>query len=268
MTSLPTRLAALVGRFGAGLFLLYMAVPILVPVIYSFSRSWQGILPEGFTLDAYRKVLSGDHYVSATLLSFQVAGSAMALVVLTSVPAAWGVYRSRSRLARLARASLQIFPMVAGPLILAVGYLLAFNRPPFDFAGTVWIIVAGHAALGFPFMFRAVLADMESLRLEQLVEAAHLCGAPWGSIWRRVLLPNLAGSIISGGLIVFALSFGEFEIAKMVGGFGFRTLPVLLFQSLREDFRTAAAVASILVYVAVIGLIGVSLLRARQNSRG
>jgi ABC-type spermidine/putrescine transport system permease subunit II len=116
-------------------------------------------------------------------------------------------------------------------------------------------------------MFRAVLADMETLALDRLTEAARVCGAPWWTVWLRVLGPNLAGSVISGGLIVFALSFGEFEIAKMVGGFGFRTLPVLLFQSLREDFRTASAVAAILVYVAVLGLIAVSLLRARTTAR-
>lgn len=257
------------GRLAAGLlaalFLLYMAAPVAIPVVYSFSKLWQGILPQGFTLDAYRKVLSGTQHLPAILLSFQVAGLALLTVAVTAVPAAWGVYRAAGPGARAVRQALQVFPMVAGPLILAVGYLLTFNRPPFDFSGTVWIIVAGHAALGFPFMFRAVLADMEARGLARLVEAAQVCGAPWPAIWGRVLVPNLAGSVVSGGLIVFALSFGEFEIAKMVGGFGFRTLPVLLFQSLREDFRTAAAVASILVYVAVLGLIAVSLLRGRAQ---
>lgn len=260
-----TRLVRFVAVLLAGLFLLYMAVPIVIPVVYSFATVWQGLLPEGFTLRSYENVLSRDHYLPAIFLSFQVATSALVIVGLIAVPAAWGIYRSHSNLAGAVRQALQIFPMVAGPLILAVGYLLTFNRPPFDFSGTMWIIVVGHAALGFPFMFRAVLAEMESLGLDRLVEAARVCGAPWPAIWARVLLPNLAGSVISGGLIVFALSFGEFEIAKMVGGFGFRTLPVLLFQSLREDFRTAAAVASILVYVAVLGLLAVSLLRARRG---
>jgi putative spermidine/putrescine transport system permease protein len=260
-----TLLRALGGLIAAA-FIAYMMVPIALPVIYSFSSVWQGILPEGLTLDSYRKVLAGAQYVPAIALSFQVALSALLLVAVLAVPAAWGVYRARSPLAAVMRQALLIFPMVAGPLILAVGYLLTFNRPPFDFSGTVWIIVAGHAALGFPFMFRAVLADMETLALDRLTEAARVCGAPWWTVWFRVLVPNLAGSVISGGLIVFALSFGEFEIAKMVGGFGFRTLPVLLFQSLREDFRTASAVAAILVYVAVLGLIAVSLLRARTTA--
>ncbi len=257
MSSLPRRLGAVI----AGAFLLYMTLPILAPVIFSFSTVWQGILPEGFTIDTYRNVLGTRKFTSALLLSFQVAGLVVAIALSLAVTSAWGIYMSRGPLGRSLRILLQVFPMVAGPLILAVGYLLTYNQPPIDISGTLWIIVAGHVSLGFPFVFRAVLSEMESRDLRGLAEAGAICGAGPIAIWTRIILPNLAGSIISGSLIVFAISFGEFEIAKMVGGFDFRTLPVMLFQSLREDFRTSSAVASILVYVALLGLLGISLLR-------
>jgi ABC-type sulfate transport system permease component len=49
----------------------------------------------------------------------------------------------------------------------------------------------------------------------------------------------------------------------MVAGFGTVTLPLLLFQSLREDFRAASAVASVLLYTTLLALAGLTLLRRR-----
>ncbi len=69
--------------------------------------------------------------------------------------------------------------------------------------------------------------------------------------------------MLSGGLVAFAISMGEFEVTSMVAGFGTVTLPLLLFQSLREDFRAASAVASLLLYVTLLALLGLTFLRRR-----
>lgn len=258
-------IAGLLSRGGIAALGVYMAAPVLVPIVYSFSQVWQGVLPEGFTFQWYAEVLSSDRYLSAIVMSFQVAFSAVFTTIALGVPAAYGIYRSKSRAGKLLRQVFQVFPMVAGPLILGISYVSAFNRAPLDFAGTLWLIVLGHAALGFPFMFRIVLAEFENLRLDTLVDAAMTCGAKSVATWLHVIGPNILGSVASGSMIVFAISFGEFEVAKMVGGFNLNTMPVLLFESLRREFHYAAVISAILIYVAFAGLLCVSLLRARMK---
>ncbi|MDM7325107.1 MAG: ABC transporter permease subunit, partial [Thermus sp.] len=96
-----------------------------------------------------------------------------------------------------------------------------------------------------------------------LMEAAQASGA---SLWPRlryVLFPNLLPAVLSGSLVVFAISMGEFEVTSVVAGFGTITLPLLLFQSLREDFRAASAVASLLLYITLLALFGITWARRR-----
>ncbi|TFU26545.1 ABC transporter permease [Thermus tengchongensis] len=245
------------------LFLLYLLLPMLAPVVYSFSRLWLGVLPEGFTLEGYARILRDPEYLEAALLSLRIALLAVLLNVLVGVPTAYVAHLWAGRGGEGLRRLLQVLPLLVPPLVVGLGFLLAFNRPPLALSGTLWIVVLGHAALGFPFFFRTVYAGLAGLEVRLLMEAAQASGAGLGARLRYVLLPNLLPAVLSGALVAFAISMGEFEVTSMVAGFGTITLPLLLFQSLREDFRSASAVASALLYVTLLALVGLTLLRRR-----
>ncbi|GAB5602335.1 2-aminoethylphosphonate ABC transport system, membrane component PhnV [Thermus sp. FJN-A] len=244
-------------------FLLYLLLPMVAPVVYSFSRMWLGLLPEGFTLDWYRKIFTDPKYLEAALLSLRVAALAVFLNVLVGVPTAYVAYTWSGGVGEGLRRLLQVLPLLVPPLVVGLGFLLAFNRPPLALSGTLWIVVLGHAALGFPFFFRTVYAGLSGLEVRLLMEAAQASGAGLWARMRYVLLPNLLPAVLSGSLVAFAISMGEFEVTSMVAGFGTVTLPLLLFQSLREDFRAASAVASLLLYATLLALVGLTLFRRR-----
>ena len=77
------------GWLGFALFLLYLLLPMLAPVIYSFSLVWLGLLPEGFTLAWYQRILTDPQYLEGALLSLRIALLAVALNVLVGVPTAY-----------------------------------------------------------------------------------------------------------------------------------------------------------------------------------
>jgi putative spermidine/putrescine transport system permease protein len=245
------------------LFLLYLILPMLAPLVYSFSRVWLGVLPEGFTLDWYRRILQDPRYVEAAWLSLRVALLAVLINILVGVPTAYVAHMETGRTGEGLRRLFQVLPLLVPPLVVGLGFLLAFNRPPLALSGTLWIVVLGHAALGFPFFFRTVYAGLASLEVRLLMEAARASGAGLWPRMRHVLLPNLLPAVLSGSLVAFAISMGEFEVTSMVAGFGTITLPLLLFQSLREDFRAASAVASVLLYLTLLALFGLTLFRRR-----
>lgn len=253
----------LLGWFLFIFFLLYLLLPMLAPVVYSFSQMWLGLLPEGFTLAWYRRVFTDPKYLEGAWLSLRIALLAVAINVLVGVPTAYVAHTWSGRVGEGIRRLLQVLPLLVPPLVVGLGFLLAFNRPPLALSGTFWIVVLGHAALGFPFFFRTVYAGLAGIDVRLLMEAAQASGAGLWARLRHVLLPNLLPAVLSGGLVAFAISMGEFEVTSMVAGFGTVTLPLLLFQSLREDFRAASAVASLLLYVTLLALLGLTFLRRR-----
>jgi len=112
-------------------------------------------------------------------------------------------------------------------------------------------------------MFRNTLAAFRTIDERVLSEAAASLGA---NLWQRlrfVIIPNVWPGIMVGALLVFAISIGEFETTSMVAGFSAQTLPLQLFQQIRNDMRIASAISAFLVYVSLLAFIGMTYLSAR-----
>jgi putative spermidine/putrescine transport system permease protein len=112
-------------------------------------------------------------------------------------------------------------------------------------------------------MFRNIDASLRTIDEITLSEAAASLGASFLQRMRRVIIPNIMPGILSGSLLVFAISFGEFEVTSMVAGFKTRTLPLVLFQQLRDDFRAASAMAAFLVYISLSALLVITTLQRK-----
>ena len=238
--------------------ILYILVPILMPVIFSFSTFWQDILPVGFTLQWYEAIVRKSQNQSALIVSLVIASEAVLLTMLISVPAAYALSRLKSPFGRTLNSLSMVVPLVFPPVIVGTALAQSFSRPPLSLTGSVTMVVIAHTLVGFPFMFRNTLAAFATINEKDLSEAAASLGA---NLWRRllhVILPNVMPGILTGAMLVFAISIGEFEVTSMVAGFSAQTLPMRLFQQMRNDMRSAGAMSALLVYVSVLAVLGLS----------
>lgn len=243
--------------------ILYIILPLLVPLIFSFSTRWTDILPEGFTTQWYRRILSRPAYYRALITSLFVAMNAVVIDICISVPAAYAINRLGGHVGNWIRNTFKIFPLIFPPIVVGVGFLLGFNRPPLAWSGSLTLTIFAHATLGFPFMFRNVLASFQTMDERTLSEAAASLGA---NLWQRfwyILIPNIVPGILSGSLLTFAISMGEFEVTLMIAGFGWKTLPLLLYRSLIDDVRMASAISGILVTTSLLAFLGMTLISIR-----
>jgi putative spermidine/putrescine transport system permease protein len=234
------------------LLILYILVPILMPIIFSFSTFWQDILPVGFTLQWYEGIARKSQNYSALVVSLLIAFQAVLLTAAISIPAAYALNRLKSPLGRSLYSLSTVLPMVFPPVIIGTALAQSFSRPPLALTGTVTMVVIAHTLVGFPFMFRNTLASFATINEKELSEAAASLGA---NIWQRflyVIIPSVIPGILTGGMLVFAVSIGEFEVTSMVAGFTSQTLPMRLFQLMRNDMRSAGAMSAILVYVSIL----------------
>jgi putative spermidine/putrescine transport system permease protein len=116
-----------------------------------------------------------------------------------------------------------------------------------------------------PFVVIAVHSIVETLD-PALVQAAESLGASPAVAFRRIVFPLILPGIASGAIFAFATSLDETVIAMFLTGPGQRTLPVQMFNGLREEVNpTITAASTILVLVGTTLLVMVGLLQRRAE---
>nr|WP_315467830.1 molybdate ABC transporter permease subunit [uncultured Undibacterium sp.] len=159
--------------------------------------------------------------------SFQLALMTTSILFFIGLPIAYVLAFSTSRLKPVWE-SLISMPLVLPPSVLGFYLLLAFNpqvgvgawlvthfdlRLSFSFTG----ILIGSIIFSLPFMVQALQAGLQNLPPD-LREAAYTLGQTKSQTLLKVLLPNMKSSILSGVVLSFAHTIGEFGVVLMIGG--------------------------------------------------
>jgi len=105
-----------------------------------------------------------------------------------------------------------------------------------------------------PFMLRPLMANMDMLNWNILEEAGTSLGASPFFLASRVLVPNLVPGLLSGAIMTFAMSLGEFQLAVMVTGSASQTYPVVLYQAFYVSTGFACAATTLLVLFSILSL--------------
>lgn len=160
-------------------------------------------------------------------LSLRLAFTTTILLLLVGLPLAYGLARWRSRWKALVEAVVAL-PLVLPPTVLGFYLLVAFSPRTavgawldeqlgislvFSFSG----LVVGSIIYSLPFMVQPVQAGLEQLPV-QLREAATTLGKSSWQIFRFIELPNIRGALVTGVVLSFAHTLGEFGVILMIGG--------------------------------------------------
>jgi molybdate transport system permease protein len=160
-------------------------------------------------------------------LSLRLAGITTLLLLAVSIPLGYWLAYSRQRWT-IALEALASLPMVLPPTVLGFYLLLAFSpaqgfghfldryldiRLVFTFPG----LVVASLLYSFPFMINPIIAGFRSLS-PNLRAASRTLGKSDGTTLVRILLPNIRPSLITGVVLSFAHTIGEFGVVMMIGG--------------------------------------------------
>jgi molybdate transport system permease protein len=160
-------------------------------------------------------------------LSLRLAVSVAAILFFVGVPIAYWVTFSRRRWKFLVEAVVAL-PLVLPPTVL--GYYILAGLGPRHLPGRLWQAWFGHTLpftfggllvasvlYSLPFAVQPIAAGMEGVD-RRLIEAAWTLGATRLRTFFRVILPLAAGGAITGMVLSFAHTIGEFGVVLMVGG--------------------------------------------------
>ena len=242
--------------------LLFMALPILIIVVLSFSSaSYLTFPPPAFGVRWYRAYLGSAEWLAATGLSLSIAASVVVLATVLGTLAALGLTQLPPLLRTIA-AALILSPLIVPVIVVAIGIYYAYSR--YGLVGTPIGLVLAHTCLAVPFVVTSVSASLAGLdrRLEQA--ALSLGASPWGT-FRQVTLPLIRPGVLVGALFAFITSFDELIVALFLSGSGAITLPRRMWDDLRFAIDpTIAAVSTLTIALTATLLLSTYFLRRRR----
>jgi putative spermidine/putrescine transport system permease protein len=244
-----------------GLILLFLALPIVVVTVVSFSAaSYLTFPPPAFGLRWYSVYLGSDDWLRATWLSLWVAAAVVALATVLGTLAALGIARLPSSLRVLASA-LILSPLIVPVIVVAIGIYYAYAR--YGLVGSPTGLVLAHTCLAVPFVVTSVGASLTGIdpRLEQ---AALGLGATPAGAFLQITLPLIRPGVLVGALFAFITSFDELVVALFISGSGAVTLPRRMWDDLLFQIDpTIAAVSTLTIVLTAVLMAMAHLLRRR-----
>lgn len=161
------------------------------------------------------------------ILTFKLALITTLLLLIISTPLAYWLAYTKSRIKPIVE-TLVSMPLILPPTVLGFYLLIAFS-PANDFGSLLsnWFgiklifsfegLVIGSVIYSLPFMVHPIQSGFSNLTAS-ISEASYVLGKSRSTTLFKVLLPNIKPSLLTGIVLAFAHTIGEFGVVLMIGG--------------------------------------------------
>ena len=238
-------------RFHSWLVYLFLYLPIVILVIFSFNRSRINAVWEGFTLNWYRELFTDVPMLRALKNSLIVGIPSTLISTIIGTLAAFAMSRFRFFGKRAFDLVLHM-PIIIPDIVMGISLLIFYVFIRFTL-GLVSIIIA-HVAFNISFVAVVVKARLHGYD-KTLDEAAMDLGANPFQTFMRVTFPLILPGIIGGALIAFTLSFDDYLITSFVAGPGSTTLPLKVYSMMKFGVSPEVNALSTLILFFTITLL-------------
>ena len=209
-------------------------------------------------------------------LSLKLGFITTVLLFFIGIPLGYFIAYSKVRFKSIFEALIAL-PLVLPPTVLGFYLLLLFNKR--GLLGSLWEKISGHqlafhfeglvaASLIFslPFMVHPLISGFKSVD-RSLIEASYTLGKTKLQTLFRVILPNMKPSVITGIVLTFAHTIGEFGVVLMVGGNiegETKVVSIAIYDAVESlDYTSAHIYSAILIAISFFTLLTVYILNKR-----
>lgn len=252
----------------AGYIFLYL--PILTLIVFSFNDSKMVTLWGGFTTKWYGTIVNDTEVIDGLKLSLEVAFLSATGSVFLGMLAAFAMVKYKHFFGRTAFIAHINAPLVVPEVITGLSLLLFFVMCANVFGGpdrglfTIW---AGHTSIGISYaavVIQSRLTEMD----KSLEEAAMDLGCRPFKVFALVTLPMIAQSLASSWLLTFTISLDSVVTTAFLSGPGSTTLPIIILSRARLGLNpTINVIATITVAVVSVAVLAGSLWMSRQERK-
>jgi putrescine transport system permease protein len=234
--------------------LLFIYLPMLILVIYSFNASKLVTVWGGWSLKWYLGLLDNTQLMGSVARSLEIACYTAVAAVALGTLAAFVLTRVTRFKGRTLFGGLVTAPLVMPEVITGLSLLLLFvamaqmiGWPMERGIVTIWI---AHTTFCAAYVAVVVSARLRELDLS-IEEAAMDLGARPLKVFFLITIPMIAPSLAAGGMMAFALSLDDLVLASFVSGPGSTTLPMEVFSAVRLGVKPEINAVASLILLAV-----------------
>lgn len=246
------RLGRRLGNCYAFLVFLFIYIPIIVMVVFSFNDQRNNYYWNGVTLKWYKELFTHSDLLGFLVNSLIVAVAATVISIVIGVLGAMGLMRFEFKLKQTINSALYI-PIVIPEVVLGVSLLMLYEMA--DFPLGLPAMILAHATFCIPFVVIIMRGRMAGMDMS-IEEASQDLGANRIVTFFRITLPMLVPGILSSAFMSFTLSIDDVIISNFVSGPYSTTLPVKILSMVKVGLRPEVnALTSIMVLVLLAGII-------------
>ena len=249
---------------------LFLYLPLLFMIVFSFNSTRQDANFTGFSLRWYEALMRDTKIVEGFWLSIQVATVTGLLSATLGTLAAFVLVRYRKFLGRTVFSGMVNAPLVMPEVVIGLSLLLlmvgAQNLLGWPGRGMLTIIL-GHTLLGMAYAM--VVVQSRLLEMDRSIEEAAMdLGARPHQVFFLVTLPNIFQAILAAFLLSFTLSFDDVVISEFLSGPGVSTLPQVIYGYARRGINpTIYAAATLLIVTVTIIVVSYAVWVARATRK-
>jgi len=241
-----------IGKLAVLLIVGFLVLPVAVVTIAAFNdRAILSFPPQAWSTRWFTKALAYQDFRDGFRNGLIVTAWASTIALAVGAMFAYALDRYTFRFKRLIEGVL-LSPLVIPHFTVGLGFLILAAQVGWTRGYAV--VVFCHVVLVLPFVIRSVYVSLRNLDQSYERAAASLGATPL-RVLLTVTLPLLAPGLVSGWLFAAILSFNEFTASLFVTAQRTQTLPVAMYNYVREYADPSMAALSVMYIVGTAALI-------------
>lgn len=236
------------GRIVLTAILGFVLLPFVVVAVASFNDG--AILsfpPKEWSLRWYANAFEYSDFGAGLVNSLKIAAFGATIALIAGAGFAYVLNRYDFALKSVLNGIL-MSPLIIPNFTIGLGLLILSAAA--SLPRSIWLVVATHVVIVMPFVVRSVYVSLQNFE-RRYEQAAESLGATPFHVLRTITLPLLTPGLVSGALFAAILSFNEFTASLFVVNQSTQTLPVAMYNYVREYADPTLAAVSV-IYVVVV----------------
>ena len=244
-----------------GLVFIFLYLPIIIFIIFSFNSSEMNILFENFTLDWYKNLFQNTNLIEAFTNTIIIALTSTIISTILGTISAVGLHKYNFPFKNLINKLIYI-PIVIPEIVLGISLLSMYTLIKLELG--MWTLILSHIAFSIPYVIVSVRSTLASITPEY-EEAAQDLGANSLKTFFYITLPLIKPGVISGATLALTLSLDDVVISYFTAGPGSNTLPLHIYSIIKTGIPPDVnALSSLMLLIIIIFLTASAIVQSRK----
>lgn len=250
-------------RFYLAILLVFIYLPIIMLIVFSFNDGKSMSRWNGFTFKWYETLFNDPVILDSIWITVSIALLSSLFATVLGTLAAIGI-NSYKKWSKNLVINLSYVPMMNADIVTGISLLLffIFLKIPRGY-GT---LLLSHMVFNTPYVIFSVLPRLKGMN-ENLYEAALDMGATPFYAVRKVIVPELMPGIITGFIMAFTMSFDDFVISFFTTQGLVSNLSIYVYSMARVGINPEINALSAIMFAFVVTLLVIINVRANKSAK-